>query len=48
MNESDQQISNMLRSLVSDLRILVEKKQTPLAVATTQVLDALIPILNNL
>lgn len=48
MNESDQQISNMLRSLVSDLCILVEKKQTAIALATKQVLDALIAILNNL
>lgn len=45
---SDQQISNMLKTLVSVLRDLIGKKHTPMAIAATQVLDALIPILGVL
>lgn len=45
---SDQQIRGMLTSLVSVLRVLIGRKQTPTAVAAVQFIDSLLPILGAL
>lgn len=42
---SDQQIRDMLKSLVSMLRVLIGRKQTPTALAAVQFIDSLLPIL---
>lgn len=42
---TEEQISNMLKTLISVLRDFIGKKRTPMARVATQVLDAIIPLL---